>query len=107
MINEPNRNHLVVNIKNFGWGEGSPTFRLVGVRRGDVLGEHPQALLALVMQPQIHLPPRLVLLRSLSLEVPLTVAHPQLVRVLREPLKEDASTRRVISVHWLTTHFMP
>jgi len=65
----------------------TPTFWLVGVGGGDVLREHPQALLALVVQPQVHLPPRLVLLRRLALKVPLTVAHPQLVRLLREPLE--------------------
>ena len=71
------------------WLNVSPTFWLVGVGGGDVLGEHPQALLALVVQPQIHLPPRLVLLRRLALKVPLTVAHPQLVRFLRKPLREE------------------
>lgn len=70
-----------------------PTFWLVGVRGGDVLGEQPQPLLALVVQPQIHLPPRLVLLRRLSLEVPLAVTHPQLVGLLREPLKDQGSTK--------------
>lgn len=65
------------------------TFGFVGVCRGDVLGEHLEALLALVVQPQVHLPPRLVLLRRLSLEVPLTVAHPQLVRVFCEPLQRE------------------
>lgn len=69
--------------------KASPTFWLVGVCRGDVLREQPEPLLALVVQPQVHLPPGLVLLRRLSLEVPLTVAHPQLVRVLREPLREE------------------
>lgn len=83
----------------------SPTFWLVGVRRRDVLGEKPQALLALVVQPQIHLPPGLVLLRSLVFKVPLTVTLPQLVRILREPLWEEPSTKNVISLSRLTTHF--
>lgn len=64
------------------------TFGLVGVSRGDVLGEQPQALLALIVQPQVQLPPRLELLRGLALEVALTVTHPQLVWVLRETLWE-------------------
>lgn len=38
------------------------------------------------MKPQVKFPPGLVLLRLLSFEVSLTVTHPQLVRVLREPL---------------------
>lgn len=38
------------------------------------------------MKPQVKFPPGLELLRLLSFEVPLTVTHPQLVRVLREPL---------------------
>lgn len=69
----------------------SPTFGLVGVCRRDVLREQPQSLLALVVQPQVHLPPRLVLLRRLPLKVPLTVTHPQVVRVLRKPLKQEES----------------
>lgn len=69
----------------------SPTFGFVGVCGGDVLGEHPQPLLALVVQPQVHFPPRFVLLRSLALKVPLTVTHPQLIRILRKTLKGEES----------------
>lgn len=65
-----------------------PAFGFVGVRRSDVLGEHPQPLLAFIMQPQIQFPPRLELLRSFTLEVPLTVTHPQLIWILRETLQE-------------------
>lgn len=74
------------------------------MRRRDVLGEKPQALLALVVQSQIHLPPGLVLLRRLVFEVPLTVTLPQLVRILREPLWEEPSTKNVTSLSRLTTH---
>lgn len=78
-----------MEYKKMSWWRSSPTFGFVGVCRGDVLGEHLEALLALVVQPQVHLPPRLVLLRRLSLEVSLTVAHPQLVGVFCEPLKRE------------------
>lgn len=37
--------------------KASATFWLVGVGGGNVLGEQPQPLLALVVQPEIHLPP--------------------------------------------------
>lgn len=67
--------------------KASATFWFVGVCRGDVLGEQPQPLFALVVEPQVQFPPRLILLRSLSLKVSLTVAHPQLVRIFSEPLE--------------------
>lgn len=57
------------------------------MRRGDVLGEQPQSLFALIVEPQVQFPPWLVLLRSLSLKVSLTVAHPELVRIFSEPLE--------------------
>lgn len=66
--------------------EAAPTFGFVCVCGGDVLGEHPQPLLALLVEPQVHLPPGLVLLRSFTFEVPLTVTLPQLVRVFGETL---------------------
>lgn len=71
---------------------GPHTFGFVGVSRADVLSEQPQTLLSFIMKPQVHLPPRLVLLRRLAFKVPLTVTHPQLVRVLRKPLKEEGHT---------------
>ena len=55
--------------------------------RTDVLGELAKALLPLVVLPQVHLPPRLVLLGRLTLEVPLAVAMPKLIRVLHKTLR--------------------
>lgn len=76
-------------IKTFKrWLKASCTFGLVGMCRGDVLGEHPQALLTLIVQPQVQLPPRLVLLRWFPLKVPPTVTHPQVIRILRETLRK-------------------
>ena len=55
--------------------------------RADVLGELAQALLPLVVFPQVHLPPWFVLLGRLTLEVTLAVALPKLIRVLPKPLR--------------------
>lgn len=63
----------------------------------DVLREHAQALLPLVVFPQIQLPPGLVLLRRLALEVTLAVLCPQLIRVLQKVLQDgwmDGETER-------------
>lgn len=65
-----------------------PTFGFVGVGRADVAGQHEQALLARVVQPQVHLPPRLELLGLLVLEVSQAVVVPQLIRVLHQHLKQ-------------------
>lgn len=62
-----------------GSGEALPTFGLVGVGGADVLGEQLQPLFSLVVQPQVHLPPRLELLRRFPFEVPLAVTLPELV----------------------------
>lgn len=87
----------IAGIKKTKLGRSSPTLGFVGVSRGDVLGEHLEALLALVVQPQVHLAPRLVLLRRLSLEVPLTVAHPQFVGIFCEPLQRDEGRESLVS----------
>lgn len=64
-----------------------PTFGFVGVGRADVARQHEQALLARVVQPQVHLPPRLKLLGLLVLEVSQAVVVPQLICVLHQHLK--------------------